>query len=171
MTWVKATTIEKLKNGPAIFKQGRFQIAIFQSSDRLYAIDNRCPHEGYPLVEGTIDEQCVLTCNWHNWKFQLDNGQCLLGGDHVRAYETNVETGDVYINLASQPKALIQSRILEGLHTAFAKQDYGRICRELSRLYFNDLDPTEGVRQAIRWSFDRYEYGTCLLYTSPSPRD
>lgn len=166
MTWVKATTIDKLKNGPAIFKQGRFQIAIFQSSDRLYAIDNRCPHEGYPLVEGTIDEQCVLTCNWHNWKFQLDNGQCLLGGDHVRAYETNVETGDVYINLASQPKALIQSRILEGLHTAFAKQDYGRICRELSRLYFNDLDPTEGVRQAIRWSFDRYEYGTTHAFAA-----
>ena len=67
---------------------------------------------------------------------------------------------DVYINLAPQSKQLIQSRVLQGLRTAFPKQDYGHICRELSRLYFNNLDALEGVRQAIRWSFDKYEYGT-----------
>ena len=164
--WVKATTLDELDVGPVIFKHGRFQIAIYQSAEQTYAIDNRCPHEGYPLAEGTIDEQCVLTCNWHNWKFRLDDGECLLGGDHVRAYETKVEMNDVYINLDPRSKQLIQSRVLQGLRAAFPKQDYGHICRELSRLYFNNRDPLEGVRQAIRWSFDKYEYGTTHAFAA-----
>jgi nitrite reductase/ring-hydroxylating ferredoxin subunit len=47
----------------------------------------RCPHEGYPLAAGQVSPgDCVLTCNWHNWKFRLDTGECLIGGDHVRGY-------------------------------------------------------------------------------------
>ncbi|MFL5239337.1 MAG: Rieske (2Fe-2S) protein, partial [Rhizomicrobium sp.] len=31
----------------------------------MFAIANRCPHEGYPLSEGTLSPGCLLTCNWH----------------------------------------------------------------------------------------------------------
>jgi nitrite reductase/ring-hydroxylating ferredoxin subunit len=42
------------------------QVLVVAQEGRLFAIANRCPHEGYPLSEGTIGPGCVLTCNWHN---------------------------------------------------------------------------------------------------------
>ncbi|MCA9699469.1 MAG: Rieske 2Fe-2S domain-containing protein, partial [Myxococcales bacterium] len=67
MTWRRATTLDELeRRGALVFKHERFQLAILQSQGRCYAVDNRCPHEGYPLSQGTVDG-CVLTCNWHNW--------------------------------------------------------------------------------------------------------
>ncbi len=69
---------------PVVFRSGPRQLALFLAGDETHAIDNRCPPEGYPLAQGTVDESCVLTCNGHNWKFNLDDGRCLLGGDHGR---------------------------------------------------------------------------------------
>ena len=74
----------KLCEGPVVFRSGPRQLALFQAGDETHAIDNRCPPEGYPLAQGTVDESCVLTCNGHNWKFNLDDGRCLLGRDHGR---------------------------------------------------------------------------------------
>jgi hypothetical protein len=36
----------------------------------VHAFDDKCPHQGYPLSQGTV-AGCVLTCQWHNWKFDL----------------------------------------------------------------------------------------------------
>ena len=51
------------------------QIAFFSTTEGIKACDNRCPHEGYPLSEGSLSPDCILTCNWHNWKFNLDRGR------------------------------------------------------------------------------------------------
>ncbi len=50
-----------------VVKHGRKQIAIFAAGAEVYACNNRCPHEGYPLSEGSLSQGCLLTCNWHNW--------------------------------------------------------------------------------------------------------
>ena len=60
------------------------EIGVFNVDGRYFALANRCPHEGYPLVEGNIAGGCVLTCNWHNWKFDLESGETLIGGDRLR---------------------------------------------------------------------------------------
>ena len=52
-----------------VFKKGLKQIAVFNIDNQIFAIDNRCPHEGYPLDQGSFNDSCILTCNWHNWKF------------------------------------------------------------------------------------------------------
>lgn len=166
MSWKTACTIDKLQNGPVIFKHERLQIAIYQTSSGLFAIDNRCPHEGYPLVEGTIDDQCVLTCNWHNWKFRLDDGECILGGDHVRAYEVRQDGENIQVNLGPLPPAVNRRRIVGGLKVAFQKQEYGRICREISRLHFSGLEPLTAVREGIHWAYDKFEYGTTHAFAA-----
>ncbi|MEO2091127.1 MAG: Rieske (2Fe-2S) protein, partial [Gemmataceae bacterium] len=48
-------------------------VAVGRVGGEIRAISNRCPHEGYPLHQGVL-KQCVLTCNWHNWKFDLRDG-------------------------------------------------------------------------------------------------
>ena len=109
--WQQATTLDELVAGPVVFKSGRRQLAVFRvetaEGPTVYAVDNRCPHEGYPLAEGTVDESCQLTCNWHNWKFRLDDGKCVLGGDNLGRYDVRVEAdGGVLVDLSEATPAV-----------------------------------------------------------------
>jgi hypothetical protein len=139
---------------------------LFCVGDAYFAVDNRCPHEGYPLSEGHVDDSCLLTCNWHNWKFQLRDGANVLGGDDVRAYATKVEDGYVWIDLSDPAPEAIEAKILDGLEVAFEKDQFDRICRELTRLRLHDLDPMVGVCKAIEWSHDRLEFGFVHCYAA-----
>lgn len=166
MSWVSVCTVDQLTNGPIVFRHQRLQIAVYQTAKGLYAIDNRCPHEGYPLAEGTVDDNCVITCNWHNWKFRLADGDCILGGDHVRAYQVRQEGEQILIDLSPPPADITERRILDGLKVAFQKQEYGRICREISRLHFSGLDPLIAVQHGLNWSYDKFEYGTTHAFAA-----
>lgn len=168
MTHRRAARLEELRNGRrALFRDGRRQIALFLVGDSVHAVDNRCPHEGYPLMQGTVDEEKrLLTCQWHNWKFQLPSGDCVLGEDHVRAYPTRVEDGDVYVDVTDPPSAEIEARILEGLDGAVAERQYGRIAREISRLLVHEIDPLVAVRRAIGACHDKLELGTTHAFAA-----
>jgi nitrite reductase/ring-hydroxylating ferredoxin subunit len=48
-------------------------IAIFIYDSKVYAVDNRCPHMGFPLNQGTVKDG-ILTCHWHHARFDLLNG-------------------------------------------------------------------------------------------------
>ena len=48
-------------------------IVLFYYNSKVYALDNRCPHMGFPLDRGTIKDG-ILTCHWHHARFDLING-------------------------------------------------------------------------------------------------
>ena len=80
--WTRAIALDRLKaKGRAVVRLGGKQIVVFDTGEGPLACNNRCPHEGYPLREGILDDGCVVTCNWHNWKFDLRSGANLYGGD------------------------------------------------------------------------------------------
>ena len=166
MAWEKTIPVSELAGRPRVFKRPPRQVALFRVGERVFAVDNRCPHEGYPLAEGKVDDACALTCNWHNWKFRLEDGECLLGGDHLRAYPARVEDGYVWVDFAEPPAEATLRRTLDGLHKAFAERDFGRICREISRLHFHGLDPLVAVRRAVEWSYDKLEFGFTHAYAA-----
>lgn len=158
------------KNQNKVFKEGSKQVLLIAMDDQVFAIDNRCPHEGYPLSEGTTSsgdsKECLLTCNWHNWKFDLKSGKCLIGGDNVRTYPVE-DRGDSYVvDLSDPTPEQVQEMILEGFEVAFKKRQYGRISREVSRLHFNGLDPLVAVKKAILWSHDKFEFGMSHAYAA-----
>ena len=61
LRWELATKLDALSTGPVLYKHSPKQIAIFRIDDQVFAVDNRCPHEGYPLVQGKVDDNCLLT--------------------------------------------------------------------------------------------------------------
>ncbi len=77
--------------------EGR-EIAIFRVGDELVAVDNACPHEGNPLVEGEILGDS-LTCAYHGWRFDLETGACLVGDEPVRRYPVELRGGEVWVAL------------------------------------------------------------------------
>jgi hypothetical protein len=52
------------------------------------------------LVRATAEEGCsaILTCPWHNWKFDLGTGDCLFGGESVARYATEIHHETVFID-------------------------------------------------------------------------
>jgi nitrite reductase/ring-hydroxylating ferredoxin subunit len=110
------------------------QIAVFRLGENNYhAIDNRCPHEGYPLVQGTITD-CTLTCDWHNWKFNLNDGQCLRGGEDVRSYNTKIVDEKLQIDIGDPPVLEQQEIYFQSLTSAMAENDDSRAARDIVRL-------------------------------------
>ena len=48
-------------------------LALFFQGGKVYAVDNRCPHMGFPLHRGTVRDG-ILTCHWHHARFDLESG-------------------------------------------------------------------------------------------------
>lgn len=160
--------IEKFnqKNKNMVFKAGKKQVLLVGVKDRIFALDNRCPHEGYPLSEGSFNDSCVLTCNWHNWKFDLETGECTLGGDNVQTYPVHIIKDKIHVDVSGPSKDMVRDSILKGFQVAFEKRQYGRLAREITRLDFNEIDPICALKKAIFWSYDKFEYGMTHAYAA-----
>ncbi len=112
--------------------EGR-RYAVFRADGAIQVLDDRCPHEGYPLSQGELRDG-VLTCAWHNWKFDGCSGDCVFGGEAVRRYPVRIERGRVLIDPAIDAVAE-RTRLLASM---------GRTLRE--------VDVTSALRDALRLS-------------------
>jgi nitrite reductase/ring-hydroxylating ferredoxin subunit len=149
--WTRAVELERLQpSRPIAVKLAGKQVALFLHQGRIVACNNRCPHEGYPLVEGTLDADCVLTCNWHNWKFDLKTGTTIHGGDTLRIYPVKVEDGAVWLDTRDPPAEERIELALRHLDQAMAENDTARIARELARLGSAGAEPELALARAIR---------------------
>ncbi|ELZ78019.1 ferredoxin subunit of nitrite reductase and ring-hydroxylating dioxygenase [Haloferax larsenii JCM 13917] len=78
-------------------------VALFDHEGTVRAVDNACPHMGFPLIEGTVDEG-VLTCHWHHARFELECGDTFdPWADDVLTYPVEVRDGTVYVDPHPEP--------------------------------------------------------------------
>jgi nitrite reductase [NAD(P)H] small subunit len=77
-------------------------VAIFRGySNRVFALDDRCPHKGGPLSQGIVHGASV-TCPLHNLVIDLETGAALgVDGGHVRRFEIHVENGRLLLDPAA----------------------------------------------------------------------
>ena len=142
-----------------LFRAGGKQILLLEAEGKPYAIANRCPHEGYPLSEGTLNPGCLLTCNWHNWKFDLRTGEAMIGRDPVRTYPIEMRGAEVFVDLTDPPADAQRARALAGLEIAINDNDYPRMAREIARLERAGFEASSAFLHAIRFRNDRLEGG------------
>lgn len=77
---------------------GGTAIALFHHEGEIRAVDNRCPHMGFPLSDGTVDDG-ILTCHWHHARFELSCGDTFdPWADDVQTYPVAVHDGTVYVD-------------------------------------------------------------------------
>jgi len=160
--WIRAASLAELRQrGRMTAKLAGHQIALFAGDGgEVWACDNRCPHEGYPLVEGHFADGCILTCNWHNWKFDLKGGETLVGGDTLRRYPVRTDGDDILVDLADPPPQVVAAQALAGLRASFDRHEYTRMAREIARLQATGTNPLDAVRETIGWTYEHFEYGT-----------
>jgi nitrite reductase/ring-hydroxylating ferredoxin subunit len=146
--------------GRKVVRRAGKQVLLIASGGRIFAVANRCPHEGFPLSEGRLGPDCVLTCNWHNWKFDLKTGAAISGRDPVRTYPTELRDGEIFVDLADPPAQARRARALSGLMAAVGDNDHPRIAREVARLERAGFDAAEALTHAIAGRNAHLEYGT-----------
>jgi nitrite reductase/ring-hydroxylating ferredoxin subunit len=84
------------RTGTVVTVRGQ-AIALFNVQGTFYALDNRCPHQDYPLGMSPVFDHQVL-CIGHAWRFDIKTGEChSVPGVSVRTYEVVVEGDEVKI--------------------------------------------------------------------------
>ncbi|MGD0189431.1 MAG: Rieske (2Fe-2S) protein [Rhizomicrobium sp.] len=153
------TRSELARDGQRLVRRGGKQVLLLAYDGKLFAIANRCPHEGYPLSEGTLGPGCVLTCNWHNWKFDLRSGAALVGRDPVRTYEISERDGEILIDLSDPPADAQRAHALKGLDQSIIDVDLSRMARETARLELAGFDGRTAIVHAFAARSDFLEEG------------
>ena len=124
--FVRAGTLEELKSKGRLLMHGPHRpILVIEEQDRVYALDNRCPHMGFPLDRGSVEDG-ILTCHWHHARFDLASGCTFdLWADDVPTCPVEVRGGEVWVRAEfdhPEPAAYWRQRLLEGMaHNLWAR--------------------------------------------------
>jgi len=98
--WVKALALDELADGRVKPVTCEHRTLCMTHHDGTYgALDNRCPHQGGPLGEGTI-EQGLLRCPWHGWDYDPLTGKAPGFDDGAETFPVDVRDDGVYVGIA-----------------------------------------------------------------------
>jgi len=98
---VRAASLADLRaSGRMVVHVHRHSLCLFADGDEVYAVDNRCPHMGFPLNRGTLCDG-ILTCHWHHARFDLSTGGTFdQWADDLRRFPVEVRGDDVLLDLS-----------------------------------------------------------------------
>lgn len=104
--WARAASVDDIpEDGLARgVKLEGLEIALFHWDQTFYALENHCPHLGFPLTEGIVQAGVVI-CGWHGWRVRLEDGGCPGKTLTARTYPCEVRDNDVYVEVPVVPGA------------------------------------------------------------------
>src|SRR5215471_5890408 len=130
-----AGSLEELKlKGRLVVHGGRRPILVIYDRGRIFALDNRCPHMGFPLERGSVEDG-ILTCHWHHARFDLESGCTFdLWADDVPICPVEVRNGDVWVkttfthaDLAAHWRQRLANGLAHDLSLVIAKTIHGQL--------------------------------------------
>jgi nitrite reductase/ring-hydroxylating ferredoxin subunit len=140
---------ELRKTGRLLTKLGSQPVCVLWDGEAAYAVDDRCPHLGFPLHRGTV-EQGMVTCHWHHARFDLTSG-CTLDpfADDVRAYDVEIDGDRVFVvpGEAGDTTAHLQARLVDGLEQGLTLV----IAKAVLGLLDAGVDPADIVRTGVEF--------------------
>ena len=100
---VPVASLDQVRSrGVVVTQAGDRSLAVFADGDEIHAVDNRCPHMGFPLDRGSVKDG-ILTCHWHEARFELASGCTFdLWADDAISYATEVRGDQVWV--ATSPR-------------------------------------------------------------------
>ncbi len=102
MAYQRVARLDQLPEGRGLCVQiDGIDVGLFRVGDEIHAMENRCPHAGDPLSEGSLDGS-VVQCPAHGLKFDLRTGFRPEHGDGfpIPRFAVRVVEGSVEVDLA-----------------------------------------------------------------------
>jgi nitrite reductase/ring-hydroxylating ferredoxin subunit len=165
--FVYACSLDELKAKGRLVVHGRHRpILLVYEGGQVFALDNRCPHMGFPLERGSIDDG-ILTCHWHHARFELTSGCTFdLWADDVPTCPVEIRSGGEiwvkpvfgYPDPAGHWRERLEDGLGHNLSLVIAKAVYGQLSACLT--------PSELVRQAALFGTrnrDGWDTGLTIL--------
>ena len=103
LVWFRVASADEVPEGRVkTVVAGHRSLALTHFDGKFNALDNRCPHQGGPLGEGSI-ENGWLRCPWHGWDFHPCTGNSPGGHDDgVDTFEVELRDGDVWVGMPAE---------------------------------------------------------------------
>jgi nitrite reductase/ring-hydroxylating ferredoxin subunit len=125
------------RSGQLVGKVGALPVVVFWDGARAWAVEDRCPHMGFPLHRGTVHDG-LLTCHWHHARFDLASGCTLdLWADDAVPFDVDIDGDAVRVTRRVEPDAIerLERRLVEGLEEGLtlvvAKAVHALLAREV----------------------------------------
>lgn len=153
MEW---TPLFPLADLPAGSMRSRSGVLVVRLADgTLYALENACPHQGYPLSQGHL-AGTTLTCVWHNFKFDVTTGACVLGEEAAPCHALRVVDDVIQVQRAVRIDAEARwSSLRQGME----RVQTSRMAREVARLRLGGTGVAELLAWGAAWDVDRNDAG------------
>jgi nitrite reductase/ring-hydroxylating ferredoxin subunit len=165
--FVRAGSLEDIKAKGRLVVHGRHRpVLLVHEGGKVFALDNRCPHMGFPLDRGSIEDG-ILTCHWHHARFELASGCTFdLWADDVPTCPVEIRAGgEIWVKPVfsyADPGGHWRQRLADGLahnlSLVLAKAVNGQLAAGLS--------PSDVVRQAALFgtrNHDGWDTGLTIL--------
>ncbi len=119
MEFTLAGSLEELKARERLVVRGAHRpVLVVYDRGRVFALDNRCPHRGFPLDRGSIEDG-ILTCHWHHARFDLESGCTFdLWADDTPTCPVEMRDGEVWLKTSfghANPAFHWRQRLGDGL--------------------------------------------------------
>ena len=166
-TWHKVLDHDQLPEGrTTTVTIGRRTLAVSHHDGRYGALDNRCPHQGGPLGEGSI-EKGWLRCPWHGYDYSPIDGQPPAGfSDAPPCFAVEDRDDGIYVELPEDPErgrtvsdVLVETMTNWGVDTVFGMVGH-------SNLGFADAMRNAEARGELRYVGVRHEGAAAFAATA-----
>ena len=143
-----AATLDELRAKGRVVVHGRhLPVLVIHDRGRVFALDNRCPHMGFPLDRGTAEDG-ILTCHWHHARFDLASGCAFdLWADDVATCPVEIRGREVWVKPVLEAgdgarhwRGRLEDGMSHNLGLVIAKSVHG--------LLAEDAAPADILRQA-----------------------
>ncbi|MGI9407874.1 MAG: thiamine pyrophosphate-dependent enzyme, partial [Hyphomicrobiaceae bacterium] len=111
LEWIKVGHVDDLAEGRVKSVTAlNASICLSHFDGQWAAMDNKCPHQGGPLGEGSIergvDDKCWIRCPWHGWDFDPLTGAPPGGHEDTgqTIYPVDIRDGEIFIGLEQEPE-------------------------------------------------------------------
>ena len=154
----QADTFDERKGKP--FHVDGTHLAVFRYGNKYYAVDNRCPHMGYPMSEGSVRDG-VLICHWHHWEFDLKTGGCFLTfGDDLKAFPVELrDDGYLYVGIDRGEREAAKRRVIDrgkrALIQGLKDSSSFLIAKAIAALTDAGADPKEIIQQGLYYGTNK----------------
>ncbi len=165
-TLIRACGLAELREKSSVVVRGTDRpIVLFYNDGEVRAVDNRCPHMGFPLSQGTC-ENGLITCPWHHARFEASSGCTFdLWADDVEPFHVEVRDCEVYVGDSPKPRDAVRHshrRLREGL-----EQNLGLIvAKAILALRDGRVCDLEIVREVVKFGCryrDHWSMGLTVL--------
>ncbi len=158
---------ELLQNRVMTVEAGHVQVCLTHYNDTFSALTNKCPHQGGPLGEGSI-ENGLLRCPWHGWDFNPCGGSSDDFEDGLQSYDIKIEGDAIFVGLeeeaphqATVTDIMAETMVNWGVNRVFGMVGHSNLglADAFRRLEEQDKLKFIGVRHEGAASFAASAYG------------